>query len=86
MSESDNVKASKKWNLKKNETSKKEKEILKEMKSKNFKTQSISVSDNVRIWLISEPDNVRVQKKEKKRNLKEKEIQKFQNTINVRVR
>ena len=44
MSESDNVRAQKK----KNEISKKN-GISKKMKSKNFRTQSMSVSDNVRI-------------------------------------
>ena len=41
------------------------------MKANNFRTQSMSVSDNVRIYVMSESDNVRAQKKW---NLKENEI------------
>ena len=56
MSDSDKVRAQAKIKSQKNEISKK-------IKSKNFTKKSMSVSDNVRIYIMSESDKVRAQAK-----------------------
>ena len=78
----------------KNEIENKEKRNLKKMnsqkkiKSKNFSTISMSVSDNCRIYVMWESDNVRAPKNEiskKKWNLKKKkEISKKMKSKNFR--
>ena len=51
---------------KKNKLNLKKKEISKKIKSKNFRTQPMSVSDNVRSQLMSWPDKFRAEKQKMK--------------------